>query len=112
MTIKHRLPVADVILKHWNIIVKIDVFRKKTSHFIGLGTDDGLGHMSDEIIYFDEKSKFGLTTSGCVYEMVEEPGLPDTKALALIEEIIGLRRMFTLVRFGGEVELSFRYPIS
>ena len=94
------LPPAHVTMRQWNIVV---IVRKgqTTEKFLGYSVHDEHYRISSQILQYDDEAKRGMTTSGSVYEFVDEPG----KLHPLAQQV------FDKLSEWDEVEVSLKYDV-
>ncbi|EMR12048.1 hypothetical protein MPL1_12286 [Methylophaga lonarensis MPL] len=103
---------ALIPISNWNILIETDVTGKTTERLIGLNESDGLGHISEKIFHFDEKTKVALMETGPRYQVNGAPGLPHSKTIVTLTKRIGFKRTLKLLGNGRVDHLKFRYPLS
>ena len=64
---------AHVTMCQWNIIVIVHE-GQTIEKFLGYSVHDEHYRISSQILEYDKESKRGMTTSGSIYEFLDEPG--------------------------------------
>ncbi len=95
------LPPAHVTMSQWNIVVIVHE-GKTIEKFLGYSVHDEHYRISSQVLEYDEKTKRGSTTSGSVYQFLDEPG----KLHPLAQEV------FDKLDAWGKADVSLKFEES
>ncbi len=101
----HSVPPGRIALSEWNIVV-IEIDGEIQEKFLGLDVNTNEFRISSQIKEYNPEENTGLTQSGSVYQLLDEPGSLHPKAQEVYDYLSN-----TPEELKQRVEVSLKFPV-